>query len=51
MDKLLLFGGIFVIILEIVGLIVGFGKGIMMGVVAFFVPPFAWWLGFEKLFL
>ena len=52
MDKVLgIIIGIFIVILEVVGLVVGFSAGVGKGIVALFLPPYAWWLGFEKLFL
>jgi len=41
--------GIALVVLEIVGLIAAFTKSIGVGLVAFFIPPYALYLGFKKI--
>lgn len=41
--------GITLAVLEIVGLVVAFTKGVGIGIVALFIPPFACYLGFKKI--
>ncbi len=43
--------GLAIVVFEIVGLVVGFKAGVGTGILALFLPPYAWWLGFECLFL
>ena len=38
------------VLLELIGLVVGFSKSIGIGIIAFFFPPYAWWLGIEFIF-
>ena len=34
-------------ILEVAGLITGFTKSLAAGLIAVFIPPYAWWLGLK----
>ena len=43
--------GLVIVVLEIVGLVVGFKASVGTGFAALCIPPYAWWLGFECLVL